>query len=84
MISIASVPQQVDGVTTESAGLNKCGMLVKWEVPDNGGSTITGFKVEVQGSDTSFYNYEGCKGIENNCVITLRDLAAAPYRLNDG
>jgi hypothetical protein len=47
IVSIASVPKQIDEVTTASGDLNKCSMSVKWTTPDDGGSAITGYRVEV-------------------------------------
>ena len=57
-------------------------VIINWVAPYDGGSTITGYTVEIQQSDlTTFTTYTGCTGAAVSCTVPISDLKAATYNL---
>jgi hypothetical protein len=60
-------------------------VIINWVAPYDGGSTITGYTVEIQQSDlTTFTTYTGCTDTAVSCTVPISVLQAAPYNLAVG
>ena len=61
-----------------------CGVKIGWKKPENGGSTIQKYKIEVLGEE-GFQVLEGCgeKG-ETECTTSMDMLSKEPYNLKVG
>jgi len=73
---------------------DECFIKLNWAAPNDGGSPITEYFVELQGKDAKFYPLEGAScvgpnkkgivsGLTTSCSISIPALFEAPYLLEE-
>jgi hypothetical protein len=62
----------------------QCELAMIWTAPDDGGSPIIGFRIEVLGNDDEYHSLNNlCEsdGESTNCLVPIGALYAQPYEL---
>jgi hypothetical protein len=78
---LADVPDKPKDTTTTVSGSN---IIINWKAPDDNGSDITGYNVEIRQRDNRYASYTGCTGNVFSCTVPISVLQDVPYNLAIG
>jgi hypothetical protein len=68
-----------------NTSLNNCALQIDWIAPQDGGSDITGYTIEILGKSKEFYPVEFCgQNAETDCLVQMDTLKAQPWNLVGG
>jgi len=73
---------------TSTLGTN-CNVQFTWYAPsDDGGESITSYKIEVQGAGASYFTISSCSSVPirdtMSCSVNMSDLSGSPFFLQSG
>jgi hypothetical protein len=87
-IMAASVPSKMNMVTVSTGVISPTNVLISFSAPNTSGSVITGYKIEIQSSDSQFYESAVCIGSSESvmnqlsCEVPMPSLLTDPYNLS--
>jgi hypothetical protein len=79
IVSLTSTPDEVSGLSTSAEA---CSLRINWSAPNDNGSLIQQYIVEVRSSSREMDQYESCGSpAQTTCLIPMSELSQAPFNL---